>query len=273
MTAPMLMTDCLTEETLAAYVDDRLDAATRLKVTEHLASCGDCRELVMMTTDFQAETKVVPGSFGWVAAAGLAAAAVLAIVMLRPAFVYGPDVKAVMAAYAGVERRPSAGRGAREIEHKEVVATLRGETDDSPGHLELFTIAVDTKDPHIRGLALLLNATKREDYDGAIVELEAAHKNAEDDERNAISIDLANALIGRARWTGDVDFKRALLLSDEVWKRKELPSAAWNRAIALGSLGRKAEAISAWNDYLNLDGNSEWAKEARKLQADLNADP
>ena len=58
MTAPMLMTDCPTDETLAAYVDDRLDAATRLKVTEHLATCGDCRELVMMASDFQAETEM-----------------------------------------------------------------------------------------------------------------------------------------------------------------------------------------------------------------------
>lgn len=281
MTAPMLMTDCPTEETLAAYLDDRLDAATRRKVTEHISSCGECRELVLMATDFQqTETpaKVVSGKFGWFApAAGLAAAAVIAIFVLRPAFVYGPDINDVMSAYAVVERRPSAGRGALEVEHKEMVATYRGKEDDGFGHAELLGIAADAKDSRVRGVALLLNATKREDYDAAVTELEAAHRQAGNENRDEIAIDLANALIGRARWTGDEDFKRALLLSDAVWKRKQTPAAAWNRAVALESLdqktdAQKTDAISAWNDYLKLDPSSPWAEEARRRQA-LNADP
>ena len=54
MTAPMLMTHHPTEETLAAYVDDSFEPTNRKEVTEHLASCGECREIVLMATEFQA---------------------------------------------------------------------------------------------------------------------------------------------------------------------------------------------------------------------------
>ena len=100
MTTPMLMTEHPTEELLAAFVDDRLDSATRKPVTEHLASCGECREIVLMTTAFQeSERKVVHGNFGgrrWMAAmTGLAAAAVIAFIVTPRLF--GPGVDDLVA--------------------------------------------------------------------------------------------------------------------------------------------------------------------------------
>jgi hypothetical protein len=87
MTTPMLMTEHLTEETLAAYIDDRLDSATREPVTQHLASCGECREIVLMTTAYQVDeesAKVTRGNFGgsWSMAAMVGVAAAAAIVVI-----------------------------------------------------------------------------------------------------------------------------------------------------------------------------------------------
>jgi hypothetical protein len=86
----MLMTQHLTEETLAAYIDDRLDSATREPVTQHLASCGECREIVLMTTAYQVDedsAKVTHGSFGgsWSMAAmgGVAAAAAIVVIAVQ----------------------------------------------------------------------------------------------------------------------------------------------------------------------------------------------
>jgi hypothetical protein len=315
MTAPMLMTDCPTEETLAAYVDDRLDAATRLEVTEHLASCGDCRELVMMASDFrqtEAPGNVVTGTFGrrgWIAvAAGLAAAAAIIVVVLPyadPRFVQGSvrstatywkqifgllpapddvmvaDMDDVIEAASELSRRPALGRLAGDFPYREPVRTYRGGGDESSDvqKAELYTLTAklqEEKSPdlHRLGVATFFIAENGSGFKDAVAYLEAGHKKAQGNERDAIAIDLAAALLAYGRWNGDEKlYERAFELSDDVWARKKTPAAAWNRAVALGMSQRTAEAISAWNDYLNLDGTSEWAKEARKLQAELNADP
>lgn len=275
MAAPMLMTDCPTEETLAAYVDDRLDAATRLKVTEHLASCGDCRGLVMMATDYQAsETppNVVRGWFGarnGLAAAGLAAAAVIAIFVLRPSFVFGPDMEDLIAAAEGSKSRLSAGRMAGGFPYKEMPQVTRGFGDKPEyGDLQILNIAVKAKDPHVKSAAMLLAATNRDEYENGITELRKAHKNARDEERDAIEIDLAAALLGR--WSSDENHQESLRLSNELLKRKQQSTdAMWNRAAALELLGRDAEAIKAWDNYLNLDSDSEWAAEAARRKEKL----
>jgi hypothetical protein len=96
---------------------------------------------------------------------------------------------------------------------------------------------------------------------------------ARGDERDAIATDLAAALIGRARWSGnDDDYRNALRLSNDVLTRKQTPEALWNRAIATEMLYAKAEALRAWDDYLKVDSNSPWAKEAMEHKADLNRD-
>lgn len=278
MTAPMLMTDCPTEETLAAYIDDRLDAPTRRKVTEHISSCGECRDLVLMATDFQmseAPANVVRGKFGWIAtAAALAAAAVLAIFVLRPAFVYGPQMDDLRAASEGLEFRPGLARIADGLSYKEKAPTFRGgasKQSDSNSKAQLLLIAADAKDPHVGGLALLLTARDGKETKEAVDELEAAYAGASGEKRDAIANDLAAALLTYGeRWANDKTFtERALALSEDLWKRRRAPEAAWNRAVALESLGRDDAAIQAWGEYLALDPSSEWAKEAANHRRDL----
>jgi tetratricopeptide (TPR) repeat protein len=263
MTAPMLMTECPTEETLAAYVDDRLDAATRQKVTEHLTTCGECRELVLMASDFQAEPvpeplpEPVSGKFGWIAAFGsLAAAAMIAVFMLR-----GPDMDDVIAASPSISYRPTDGRFGGEFAYKAAYPRKRGPGESELSEqAELIAIALKAKDLHVRGVALLLSTTERDYYEQAVADLKQAHATAREKERDAIAVDLAAALL--SRWADEEDHQRALELSEELLKRKRSPAAAWNRAMALELLNRDPEAIKAWNDYLSIEPDAVWKKDA-----------
>jgi len=278
MTTPMLMTDHPTDEILAAYVDNRLDAATRRTVTEHISSCGDCRELFLMTTDYQvSETpgNVVRGKFGRIAAvASLVAAAVIAVVVTQPAFVFGPQMDDVRAVAQTLDTRPTSGRFAGDFTYKKAFSPKRGPGDGDEtayGNPRALEIAGKTKDPHVKGMVLLHSETGGGYYRDAIADLEEAYKNARPEKRDVIAMDLAGALL--SSWSDEAGYKRALELSDTVLARKESPEARWNRAASLELLGRDKEAVAAFGDYLKLDSTSPWAEEARGRIADLNADP
>jgi hypothetical protein len=255
----MLMTQHLTEETLAAYVDDRLDSDTRQPVTEHLASCGECREIVLMTAAYQAEeqsAKVIRGHFGggWgMATVGLAAAAML-VMLVQPGSLFvrdqfdkilkipgrgwdwtmnvlhpPPDADDFVAASRDVRERPSDGRLAGGFAYKAKPSTMRGgaeeETEDFGAKAKLLQIRSELedtrRDAHALGLARLLTAEKgKKDVSDAVDALEIAYYQARGNKRDAIATDLAAALIARARWSGDgKDHERALDLSNEVLKQ------------------------------------------------------
>jgi hypothetical protein len=277
MTAPELMSDCPTEETLAAFADNQLDPAQRSAVIEHLATCGDCRELVMLAMDVKASEEldelprvaanVVPfrPRPWWVPAAGVAAAAVI---VLSLTLTSTPEMEKLAKLSAGFKERPSEGRFAGDFPHKPKPHRFRGggkppgaDTDDGPPP-DIYTIAGDTKDPHVRGVAFLMIGDE-EYLPKAIPELKSAYKQTAGDERDAVALDLAAALI---RAGSDADLREALKLSEDIWNRKHLPVAAWNRAVALQMLIREdtSAAKRAWQDYLALDSTSEWADEARE---------
>jgi hypothetical protein len=115
-------------------------------------------------------------------------------------------------------------------------------------------------DYHARGMTQLLLGHR----DDAIAALESALARSND--RPAVAIDLSAALIDRGT---DADLARALDLSDREWRATRRPEAAWNRALALERMGRESEAARAWDDYLSVDGTSQWAGEARKHRAAL----
>ncbi|HYC62233.1 MAG TPA: hypothetical protein VEK79_21965 [Thermoanaerobaculia bacterium] len=271
MTTPMLMIDHPSEETLAAFVDHRLEERVHQQTTQHLADCGECRELVLMAADFQESEKVVPGRFGKgrlaAIAAAVAIAAGLAVVFLPP--IFQDDMGDVITAARALDERPSEGRLAGHPYKKEPPTYRSGGTPDPSDddyyakRAELFDIVSDAKDPHVRGVALLFVTEKPEDVEAAVQTLEEAYSRARGAERDAVAIDLAAALLLRARWAPQVA-GRAYALSNDVFTRTRSADAAWNRAVALEKLQRDAEAIAAWNDYLKLDPASEWAREARK---------
>ena len=60
----MHMTNCPSEETLAAFIDGRLDIEARQRVVEHVTTCEDCYAIVSFAWDFQAEEPAEAGEGG-----------------------------------------------------------------------------------------------------------------------------------------------------------------------------------------------------------------
>jgi hypothetical protein len=292
MTAPMWMTDCPDEETLAAFIDDRVDIATRRKIMEHLAGCGECRELVLMATDFQASEggQVIRGKFAasrWLPiAAGFAVAAVLSTVYGRP-WLFGPDLNEVVETSQTLKNVPFEGRLAGGFGHIQYASPKRGMPDPNAemnpdlsinAMREIANNDARFGSAHVHGVAMLLSTDGPETTDDAIRMLKEAYAKASPgDERDTVAVNRAAALLARDRWASTDQRARdqlALDLSDDVWRRRHTPEAAWNRALALEALSRKADAVKAWDDYLSLDSSSEWAKEAStkrsRLIEDLN---
>ena len=86
MNAALMMESCPDPETLSAFIDQRLDPASRLEVVKHLADCAECREIVVMANEYSVENeaeggKVARGRFGTKWMVPLAAAAMLAAML------------------------------------------------------------------------------------------------------------------------------------------------------------------------------------------------
>ena len=60
-----------TDETLAAYIDGRLDEETRKRVVEHMAECPECFEVVMAGresgTSIERASGAIAGHNRWIA--------------------------------------------------------------------------------------------------------------------------------------------------------------------------------------------------------------
>jgi CHAT domain-containing protein len=63
---------------------------------------------------------------------------------------------------------------------------------------------------------------------------------------------------------GSRDRLLALEAAERAWKLAQTREIAWNRALARDSLNLYEDAQAAWNDYLHLDPDSQWAEEARR---------
>ena len=128
---------------------------------------------------------------------------------------------------------------------------------------------------HVRGAAHMVLG----DSQGAVALLERAIQEAtgELDVGRAVSVcndgelltDLS--VVYHARSMSDHaarDSVASLEVAEDAWRLVKSPETAWNRAIAMEALYLKPEAAIAWQQYLQLDANSEWSDEARyRLQS------
>jgi hypothetical protein len=272
MTAPEVMTVHPTDETLAAFIDDRLNTQEKSAVIEHLADCDECRTFLNDISDLkamdEAEANVVemPKRGSWrVAVASLAVAAGL-VVVFGPMIRYrlaGPSVEDVAAAGSTMVYRPSPGRLSVDLPHKEAKRVNRSASVDEPSIInfdvppEVYKVAEDVEadsspDPHARGMAYLMMLEPRK----AIPHLREAAKT-----NQAAVPDLAAALIASG---GTEELHEARKLSEG----SRTPVALWNRAMALHNLNDE-RALQAWNEYLAVDSKSPWADEARERIAYL----
>lgn len=302
MTKPVAMNICPSEETLAAFIDGRLDPEARQRVIEHIVECAECRDIVMTAQEFQADeadegttaparkvSRFSPRAT-FIASAVLAAAAVLIVV-------FGPMVRerwenrdggmqALVEASEELRHRPTKARLSAPFPYREYQGTLRSggtpETETESEQWELQAIARERRkkagpqpsvaDAHALGILEIL--LKRADK--AIPLLEGALKRetkrssveeAIRDSRNAALLnDLAVAYLTVMDQRNDDPRPRDLAVeaAQRAWTLKKSPEIAWTRAVALQSLGIPTTGAEAWEDYLETDPASQWRIEAEE---------
>ncbi|HUE88502.1 MAG TPA: CHAT domain-containing protein [Vicinamibacterales bacterium] len=286
---------CPDSALLAAFLDGALDGYERAAVVTHLAECRQCRAVALAVVEFHeiqahddlwqptippppAPPLVATRAIRWsrektrapaLVLAAVAASAALAIPMYRliPAWSAQRAVAALLDVAEG---------------HRPLEARLSGANAYAPPPslnppgaaprrptLQLIATATDVRTsfehddaaPSRRavGVAALLTG----DLDAAIGTLEIAAEAAPRDTK--LANDLAAAYYERSQRADRPDDLPAALSAVErvlVVDPSHL-EALFNRALIISALGLRAEAGSAWQDYLARDPDSAWAHEAR----------
>jgi hypothetical protein len=294
-------------ETLAAFIDGRLDSRTRSRVAQHLIACDDCYAMVadaraareaigeaafeprgFATPDAEGG-KLLP--FPLIAAAVAVAAGLAAAVFFIPSlwdFVHGtPSVAAVVE--SSDQQRVTLTRIAEMKERRPPAPVMRGGGDgassDTGGRderpelqskeAELQTASADhptRRNLHALGVALLLDKKT----DEAIQVLEHAAQPQFGPPDADLLNDLAAAYTdrrvkrGAPRAPAPDDAPQVLEATERAWKFAKTPATGWNRALALEMVGHDAEAKTAWQQYLQLETDTRWREEAVQRLKDLN---
>ncbi len=266
------------DETLAAFIDGRVDAETRARVIEHMAACSECYSVFIGATEMPAAA-VTDGSNVLpfrrvryaIASAAIAAAAAIGF-FITPAGqrLYSPAGLAALAAAAPASRA-FAGR-ISGFPYRQMAPVSRGAASDpsrDPANHQLLDVTAKvqqnvTKSPTVENLhALGVSYLLLGDANGAVDTLRAAVEKSGGRDA-AILSDLSAALSSRAAQTRNTaDAEQAVVAANRAWSLSRSPETAWNRAVAIETLSGSAAAQSAWRDYLALDSTSDWAREAR----------
>ncbi|HEX3579294.1 MAG TPA: zf-HC2 domain-containing protein [Thermoanaerobaculia bacterium] len=257
-------------EDLGRFVEGTLDEPERASIIQHIADCDDCRMSVVDAAEFTEPAAAQLNRNWWMGiAAALILVAAIGTLTYQRFHVRLGDVKQE---YAKVKNRPLEARlsGFDYVPH---VVKRGGDDDDHDTQLdvmkgkaaELMELqGTDAKTLHARGIGFLLAA---DDPKKSIPDLQAA---AERDPNNATyQNDLAAAMIA-AGSNNPAILQRALAACDRALHiDSRSPDALFNRAVVLQDLGRDAEALAAYEQYLKVDSTSSWAAEARQHISDL----
>jgi hypothetical protein len=282
------------DETLAAFIDGRLDAETRAKVIAHMTTCSECYSVFLSATELPSRTVARDARRprrAWVAVATATAAAGIACVFLvtpvRDRILHREDGMAALAKAAPAQRT-IAGR-ISGFPYQPPAPVMRGSKFDplqNPANALLLTAAAGVQravaarrtaaNLHASGVANLLLGkddvaidTLREALLAESGQRTVAAAIAESDDvalLNDLSAALSNRAIDKRRPIPDA--VEAVRCADRAWRIGRTPEAAWNRAVAIEALNGRAHAMTAWHDYLAIDATSPWAAEARKRLAD-----
>lgn len=272
---------CPEPEVIGAFVEGRLGAWKRWKMTRHLDRCETCRDDVAALADFAAapaaanvvQFPTAPARRWWTAAAAslvtiLGAATIQQVVTARR----NQSPVAPLAA-------ASARLGSRSVEARlsgfpwaELRTPNRSSTEDSnPRRQQLVGEAGkvreraeanpdDSRLQHAAAIASLLVDEPR-----AAIESLAKLTQEHPDDARAWS-DLAAARHTAAtRFDVASEDSLALAAADRALKLDpDLAEARFNRALILERLGLLADARAAWDQYLAIDATSGWAREAHE---------
>lgn len=276
---------CLSPETLALLSAGRLSADERAAAEAHLATCEDCREIVMDLAESSAAAIEAPPVSQLARRTGrpvraraiivwsaIAASLVLAAVV-APRYLGGPDravtnAVGTLAQSLGSER-PAVGRLNGGFEWGAAPVITRGTaTTELPlavqdAVLSIKKLAAANKTAKAMDAVGVANLVAG-DIEGSLAAFDEAV--ALDPKDAGVRSDLAAARFEKWRRTqAPVDAtaaldaaQYALLLSPND------PLARFNHALAVEALGLTQAAKDSWNAYLTLDAKSKWAAEARE---------
>jgi hypothetical protein len=282
------------DETLAAFIDGRLDAETRAKVIAHMTTCSECYSVFLSATEMPSRAAARDPwrpRRAWIAVATATAAAGIACAFLitpvRDRILHRENGMAALA-NAAPAQRTIAGR-ISGLPYQPPAPVMRGKKFDplqNPANASLLTAAAGVQravaarrtaaNLHASGVANLLLGKD----DAAIDTLHEAllaetgqrivtAAIAESDDvalLNDLSAALSNRVMAKRRTISDA--VEAVRCAERAWRIGRTPEAAWNRAIAIEALNGRSRAMPAWHDYLAIDATSPWAAEARKRLAD-----
>ena len=284
-------TACSDVETIAAYVDNRLDPRARDQVERHAADCEICSALLggvssqlHVAEEARAgrqtdRPEVGAGSSGFSGRAWLAIAASLValtsialLLMSRGAGTTGPAERSLLAMRTEGGARVIEGRLSEFPYGPFVRQTRSGSPNGSPSPaLVAAESAIQNvppdRDPvnlYVRGIAWLL----ANDLDASIRDLEAALEKDASNVKFLNALSVASIAVADAR--GDErQLRRALELAERAIS---IDSTAveprFNKALALEKLGQRDNALGAWRDAARLD-RSAWQREIEIRQANL----
>jgi CHAT domain/Putative zinc-finger len=290
-----------TDETLAAYIDGRLDEETRKRVVEHMAKCEECFETVIAARELTSQSTDVAGTNAapfrrrrflttFAAAAAALLCAVIVIVARRTS--HEPLGTIARLNAAAPRYRPVPGR-LNAFEYHPLPPVTRGSDDSTEPKTDIWrvmSLAYDlnaeaqrtptVENLHALGVAYVLTG----EWNSAVAKLESAieRETGEDDAVKAIEKsknvallnDLSVANLAKAKHTNDsTRIATALESAERAWSLAQTPDVAWNRALAWEAMHVNGRALNAWRDYLRLDSTSAWSSEAATHLAKLEKPP
>lgn len=284
---------CPDLETIAAFIDGRLEARQRERIATHVAGCETCYFLVAEAAHVAPSTgadeePVLPRRWWqrpvakW-SGTGLAAAAAL-MLAVRVGFWSAPDDVALeeLVAAVGTERLieprltggfaygPLRETTIRSVPGQLVVIGVSPDVRLAAARIEKATTSQYTAAAfRARGVAALVTG----DLERAVTALEAALSERATDAR--VLNDLAAGYLVRGQRAGDkAQISKALTTLNRALEiDRHLAEAHFNRAIALEELSLTNEARDAWESYLAIDDQSSWAEEARLRLRQLSQQP
>lgn len=294
MKEPMEHSAFPSDETLAAFIDGRLDEEMRKKVVAHVADCEECYGTVMAAGAFQRErgaTQTKRLSFasrGKAYLIGTAAAVAAGILLLQLLSVRNVrhrdaatlrDTVALREAANEMPNRVADARLSLDLEYRPLAPRFRGKVEEEPDNLTLLAAAAhvqeDARDTaagqHAIGVALLLTGYRIQAV--ATLERAAINETGASNAGEAIvrctDVSLLNDLSAAHGAMADFSGKKAegraaLSVATRAWQLEpKSPITVWNRAVAMERVDPGA-AVAAWNSYLDVDTTSQWSVAARK---------
>jgi tetratricopeptide (TPR) repeat protein len=282
------MTDAMTNhsdmESLAAFVDGRLEREERDAVVKHLETCEECQGLVREAAAFEQEEEAAAAApkprRTWWAAAAAVSIVVLSSALFVPGYQHRRELKQerqeLFSALVKTGRTTEA-RFSGQDEYAKVRPTFRNAGDRK------------SLDEHqVEGAAADLAAASADRHSPADLQAAAlaaafdrnTKKSREDKAREALAI-LNSIPLGErsaAIWNdiatlnydlGSLDEAKTAV-DEALRNERKMPEALFNRALILQSaliLQRKGDrkaAREAWVQYVAVDKRSRWADEAPK---------